>query len=113
MARFSGIVGYSLTVNKGLGKHVQEVTERMCRGTIVRTSSRVDGGDKVNPDFVVQNSISIVADAFARDKFFAIKYVIWRGVAWSVTSVQVEHPRLILQLGEVYNGIKGEATPSP
>jgi hypothetical protein len=56
---------------------------------------------------VVQNSISIVADEFAREKFFAIRYILWAGVYWSVTSVQVDHPRLTLQLGEVYNGAKG------
>ncbi len=48
--------------------------------------------------------ISIVADAYARGHFFAIRYVEWAGERWTVTNVEVQAPRLILQLGEVYNG---------
>jgi hypothetical protein len=59
----------------------------------------------VNPDTASGNSISIVADAFAREQYFAIRYVEWAGVRWAVSDVEVQHPRLILRLGEVYNGL--------
>ena len=58
----------------------------------------------LNNDISVGNSISIIADQHAIEHFFKIKYVRWAGVLWTVTSVEVQSPRLILSLGSVYNG---------
>jgi hypothetical protein len=38
---------------------------------------------------VYKTQISIVADAYANDHFFAIRYVEWAGVLWTVTDVEV------------------------
>jgi hypothetical protein len=61
-------------------------------------------GTKVNDDLSVNNSISIVADEYANEHFFAIRYVAWAGTLWTVTNVEVQSPRLLLTLGGVYNG---------
>ena len=61
-------------------------------------------GDQVNQSLSVGNSISIVADAYASEHILEMRYVTWQGVRWTVTDVTVERPRLILALGEVYNG---------
>ena len=45
-----------------------------------------------------------VADAYANEHFFAMRYVKWAGVLWKVDNVDVESPRLILRLGGVYDG---------
>ena len=50
------------------------------------------------------NEIHIVADAYADNHFYAIRYAKFRGVKWKVTKVEVRHPRLILTLGGLYNG---------
>ena len=65
---------------------------------------------QVNDDITVQNSISIVADAYAFEHFFAIRYIRWAGTLWKVSDVEVQRPRLILRLGGVYNG---PADPTP
>jgi hypothetical protein len=78
------------------------------------TSFKIGGisnRESLNKDLSVSNSISIVASAYASERFFAIKYVEWAGKFWTVTDVTVEAPRLILQLGEVYNGPFPAATP--
>jgi hypothetical protein len=61
-------------------------------------------GESVNDDITVANSISVVADEYAFEHFFNIKYIRWAGVLWTVTTVEVQSPRLILSLGSVYNG---------
>jgi hypothetical protein len=33
-----------------------------------------------------------------------MRYVEWAGVRWTVQDVEVQRPRLLLRLGEVYNG---------
>jgi hypothetical protein len=45
-----------------------------------------------------------VADQYANEHFFAIRYVEWAGTLWTVDSVEVQIPRLLLRLGKVYNG---------
>lgn len=73
-------------------------------GDVVRNSRKLQAGESVNDDLSVDNSISIVADAYANEHFFAIRYVEWAGIRWKVSNVEVQSPRLLLRLGEVYNG---------
>lgn len=107
MARFHGRVGYGEAVETTPGVWVDQITERSYFGDVVRNSRNLREGENLNPNISVQNSISIVADAYANDHFFAIKYVEWSGVLWTVTKVDVQSPRLILTLGEVYRGPTG------
>lgn len=104
MTRFFGKVGYGETVDKGDGVFDVEVTEREYQGDVIRPSRRYSDDAKVNSDLSVGNAISIVADGYANDHFFAIRYVEWRGTLWEVSKVDVESPRLILWLGGAYHG---------
>lgn len=104
MARFYGRVGYGESVEQAPGIWADVIVEHSYFGDVVRNSRNLHEGENLNPDLSVQNSISIVADAYANEHFFQIRYVEWAGVLWTVSNVQVQSPRLILQLGEVYNG---------
>lgn len=109
MARFFGRVGYgeSVETDEDSGVWVDVITEKMYYGDVIRNIRNLREGEHLNPDLSVQNSISIVADAYANKHFFAIRYVEWMGVLWTVSSVEVQSPRLLLTLGEVYNGPTG------
>lgn len=104
MAKFYGEVGYGETVEKAKGVFSDVITEITYRGDIERNSRHLMAGEKVNDDLSVGNSVSIVADAYANEHFFAIRYIRWAGALWKVTEVEVQSPRLILRLGGVYNG---------
>jgi len=106
MAKFYGEVGYGNTiedpVNSGVWKDT--ITEFSYFGDVIRNTARFEKSEYLNNDISVGNSISIIADQHAIEHFFKIKYVRWAGVLWTVTSVEVQSPRLILSLGSVYNG---------
>lgn len=104
MAKFHGKIGYAETTETAEGVYEEIITERVYYGDIVQNRSLFRLGDQVNPDVSLGNSISIVADAYAREHFFAIRYAEWSGVLWTVQDVEVQTPRLLLRLGEVYNG---------
>jgi hypothetical protein len=104
MARFFGRVGYGETEETAPGVNTDKIVEMSYYGDVVRNQRNLTQGDNLNNDLSVQNSISIVADAYANEHFFAIRYVEWAGVLWTVTDVEVQWPRLLLRLGEVYNG---------
>jgi hypothetical protein len=111
MARFCGEIGYGESVEtpSGSGVWIDEITERKYYGDVTRNTRQLQERELLNPDITVSNSISVVADAYAVQHFFAIRYVRWAGVLWTVTDVEVQRPRLLLRLGGVYNG----PTPVP
>lgn len=104
MAKFYGIVGYAATGETvdGVWKE-NPIMERPYYGDVVRNYKRTQSGGNLNDDVSLSNEISIVADPFAYQHCYAIRYVDYMGVRWKVESVEVERPRLILSLGGVYN----------
>jgi hypothetical protein len=106
MARYFGEVGYgdSVETPDNSGVWVDTITEVAYYGDVIRDTRKLESGENLNDDISVGNSISIVADDYANIHFYKIKYVRWQGILWTVTSVEVRSPRLILSLGSVYNG---------
>lgn len=104
MAKYHGQVGFGEQAETAPGVWAEQITEYSYYGDVLNPSRGLREGEQVNPDLTVGNSISIVADAYAREHFFAIRYVEWSGVRWMISNVDVQPPRLILRLGEVYNG---------
>ncbi len=104
--KFHGEVGYGETVETppGSGVFVDQITEFVYSGDVFRNTRRWSEGENLNKDLSVVNTISIIADQYANEHFFAIRYVNWMGQLWTVSDVEVQRPRLILRLGEVYNG---------
>jgi hypothetical protein len=104
MAKFHGQVGFGESVEGTPGVFADTIVEFPYYGEIIQNRRILQPGQTLNKDFSVSDSISIVANQYALDHFFAIRYVEWAGERWTVTDVQFQLPRLILQLGEVYNG---------
>lgn len=109
MAKFFGAIGYGDSVENPSGSGIWQdtITEYKYYGDVIRNTRRLEPSDGINEDIVVGNSISIVADEYAFKHFFKIKYIQWEGVLWTVTTVEVRSPRLILHMGSVYNGPTG------
>lgn len=101
--RYYGRIGYWDSVETKPGLVEQGLNFRYYKGDVPRNYKRNQDGSKVNSDFSVNNQISIVADPYARDHFFTIKCVEWQGALWKVSSVEVQWPRLILELGGLYD----------
>lgn len=104
MAKFFGEIGYGESVEGAKGVWDDVITERSYFGDVIRNTRQLQNGEKVNDDLSVNNSISIVADSYANEHFFAIRYIRWAGTLWKVSDVDVQSPRLLLRLGGVYNG---------
>ena len=113
MTRFFGRIGYGESIETAPGVFQDHIVEYSYYGDVVRNTRNLRQGENLNPDLSVQNSISVVADAYANEHFFAIRYVEWAGVLWTVDNVEVQSPRLLLRLGEVYNGPTPDITPNP
>lgn len=101
--KYYGNVGYANSVETSPGVWKDKIVTRPYYGDILRNTRRLQTGEYLNDDISVGNSISIIADAYAYENFFSIRFVEWMGVKWKVDTVEVQRPRLILSLGGVYN----------
>lgn len=106
MARFYGEIGYAIEEEIRPGVWEERIVVRKYKGDLVKNSRKLETGEKVLPDISVSNSISIVADPYAYEHIFAMRYVKWQGALWTVSDVEVQSPRLTLRLGGLYNGPK-------
>ena len=103
--KFRGVVGYADEVEKSAGNWQPVITERTYSGDVLRVALKNQNSGGVNDNLVVDNRISIVADPYALKHFSLMRYVCWMGVRWKISSVDAsQRPRLILTIGEVYNG---------
>jgi hypothetical protein len=104
MTKFFGKIGYAENVKTAPGVYTEQIVEKSYYGDVTKAARRLEGSsDSINDGISVSNTISIVADAYAYNHFFAIRYVEWAGCRWIVKTVEVQRPRLILSLGGVYN----------
>lgn len=106
MAKFCGLIGFSATVKTAPGVYRENIiTERKYAGDVLQNNrkSQEENG-QVNDNIKMSNKFSIVADAYANSNFQEIKYVTFAGTKWKVTNIEVLYPRLILTVGDVYNG---------
>lgn len=104
MAKYYGEVGYAVTIETRSGIWEEKLIERNYYGDVIRNTRRLENGESINDDVVLNNSISIVADPYAYQNILAIRYIKWMGTLWKVTNVEVQSPRLLLTIGGVYNG---------
>lgn len=103
--KFSGKVGfYSGTSETKPGIWTPAIIERTYTGDIIRNNRRFQNSEHQNDTLTTNNSISILSDLYARQNWQTIRYVIWNDVKLKVTSVEINYPKLVLEIGGVYNG---------
>lgn len=103
--RFFGKIGYIETTEVSPGVwEPGEPVERDSYGYIDKNFRRLGNAEKLGDDIVMDNVLRIVADDYAIKHFVFIRYAVINDIKWSVKSVEVRRPELVLYLGEMYNG---------
>lgn len=109
--KFAGKIGIWLEdeeVSPGVWK--PKIIEKPCTGDILRYNRRWQDPNTQNEVFTVNNQISILADLELYNNYASIKYVLWKGTKWRISSITDEYPRLIIELGGEYN--ENKKTPT-
>ena len=73
------------------------------RGDWIRYIHKWTPGNKLIDDKRVNNELEIIADSFAIANFEQIRCIEWRGHKWSVPTVTLRLPRIVLEVGDLYN----------
>lgn len=105
MNKWCGKIGFTYTGEVEPGVWVEnEVVEREYFGDLLSNRWRRQNTSNVNDDINISNQISIVADPYAIDHVSAMTWIEFSGEKWKVTDVEVQYPRLIVNIGGVYHG---------
>ena len=103
MTRYHGYVGYAIDVEAYPGVWEERISEHEYFGDVLKNRINMQQGSVVNAKITISNNISIIADPFAFEHVYAMRYVTYLGEKWSIANVSIERPRLILTLGGLYN----------
>lgn len=105
MARFCGNIGFGQSVETSPGVWEYQISERRYYGDITKFYYNNQSSNESTIDnLTVNNSFSVMGDPFMYQNFNSMVYVEWMGTKWKVNSVEVEYPRLKINVGGVYNG---------
>ena len=104
--KFAGSIGFVKTVETAPDVWKTQPIERPAMGDIITFKRRWQSQNgSTNDDIKINQSISILAaDPFIFDSIGAIRYVRWKGECWKVEDATPEYPRIIINLGGVYDG---------
>lgn len=116
MSKFGGKVGFSIEkeitelnddgVEIKTGRIEPDIVEKEVYGEILKFSYGVKNNQypSTNDDLTLSNKFSILGDPFFFENFHLMTYLEWMGTKWKISNVEIQYPRLILSVGEVYNG---------
>lgn len=113
--KFSGSVGFwEKDVETKPGVYQSCIIEKPYTGDVYRFGRKWDsaGNEQQNDNFNISNQISILSDLYMRENWPSIKYVKWNGVKWKVGNVNIDYPRITMDIGGIYHGKEPVKSPS-
>ena len=105
MAKWYGKIGFTVTeeIEPGMWVNNELVTREYFGDVIINQWIHQNSGE-VNDNIKISNQISIVADPYAVNHVSSMTWIEFSNEKWKVSKVDVQYPRLIISLGEVWNG---------
>jgi hypothetical protein len=104
MAKYFGKIGFAELVETAPDVWTEQITERSYYGDILQDYRKLENSGDVNDDITVTNKISILADPYATERIQSMRYIWYLGVKWKVSHVDVQYPRLVINIGGEYHG---------
>jgi hypothetical protein len=104
MAKFYGPVGFVETTETSPGVWTEQVIERDYFGDVLQNRLMFQSANQVNDNINLSLTIRILADDYANSNMGVMRYVVYKGAKWEVTSAIPSYPRIELTLGGLYNG---------
>lgn len=104
MPKYYGSLGISTQVEITPGVWKTSIVDHQVYGDFVRDNRNNLKSEQVNDNVKINNQISIVMDPYVMENYSAIVYITYIGAKWRISTVEVKYPRLLLSMGELYNG---------
>lgn len=109
--RWHGRIGFVITVQDEIkpSKWVGKAIEKQYYGEILKNNFRWESGSSVNDDINISNRISVIADNYITSNLQCMKYIEISGAFWKINSIDIQAPRLILEIGGIWNGKRADS----
>lgn len=105
MDKWYGNIGFADTIETEPGIWEEKIVEHQYYGDVISDRwKRQTTGEKTNDDINIANQISVLADPYAMNHCSKMAYVEFMGARWKVLDIEVQYPRLIINIGSVWNG---------
>lgn len=104
MAKWSGKIGFSTSVEVEPGYWEEQIIEKQYTGDVITHSVKRQNSEGVNQNINISSSISIIANPFANKHCSEMTYITYMGAKWKISDITPEFPRLKLTIGDLYNG---------
>lgn len=104
--KYYGEIGFwqeDVEIRPGVSR--PSIIPKMYTGDVLRNNQRWASSQHQNDNLTMSHRISIVADLYLNENISSVKYVTYMGNKWKVNSIEVNYPRVIFELGGVYNGV--------
>lgn len=102
MAKFYGTVGFAITEETSPGVYEEVIHKKDYYGDVENISRRLQSAQDLNDNITISCEISILADSFANENIYAMRYIEYAGTKWKISNATPKFPRILLSLGGVY-----------
>ena len=102
--RYSGVLGIVQQTEVRPGIWEETVTEVPVLGTVRQRTEGLESADRVLPSLGTNTSISVPARGVGPQDNSMIRYITYKGIRWQIQSIVDEPPRIVIYIGEKYNG---------
>ena len=106
--KYTGKIGFAVMKNEGEGIYTEEIEEKVYYGDLL--SSRWNNENNQNSPLVVNcffvilnNSISVICDKYLSENISVIRYITYKNSKWCITGIEIQPPRIIINIGGIYN----------
>ena len=104
MAKSRIKIGFATTVETCPGIWDEQIQEKIYYADVTRRYVKQNYNTTINANVDISNTLSVVANPEILTNLQSIRYVSWMGQRWSIGSIEVNYPRLILGIGGIWNG---------
>lgn len=104
MNQFVGVIGYANQVETSPGIWRDQISEISVRGTILKNIRRWNEQESATDNLTLQSRFSVIAPPKLVATAATMRYITVDGHSWEVTSFEIEHPRIVISIGGIYNG---------
>lgn len=106
--KWFGHIGFEIQDLVEPGVYEPRIIDKPYYGDVERNYKTDKSSQSINNQYTLNNSISVICDPFLTENFHTIVYVTFMNAKWRPSSVEVQYPRLIIYMGDVYREEGGE-----
>lgn len=104
MSKWYGQIGFGERVETMPGYYEDKISEKPYFGDVIRNTRGMQSStNSTNENITISNQISVVADPYANNHIYDMRYITFQGAKCKITNVDVQYHRLILSLGGLWN----------